>query len=327
MDNHFSCDNISTKVEFEKYLKFTIKSYIQSKVLGNDKKSKEIKQKYKRGEQHICPDCGNHCKYLQNAHIGFTQEKMCKSIIDNMKKEDTIQHLLLEVERYLKYHTNCVEIAVVCNKCNSKYESEEGVFYFDNALKYVLDYDSEDNDEDEDLDKDSEINSDNKIKIDIHKKNKKEFTDNIKKISYNESYKELFKKLSMDILNHIGSTKKPLSEKQRKKYIDNLNILFYVIDNENLSKIYKFYNENKYQEIIDILKKLDFENYPIMNEYKYIKKLIKTSSEKINDVFLYPRPFNKCIIKLLEYYIKIGYQSTPSDSASGSASGSDSPES
>lgn len=297
MEYQFNCGNILTEVNLGKYLRVTIKSYIQSNVLGNYKESKEMKKKYKRGDKYICPDCGNMCENLQNAHIGFTQEKMVNSIINNIKKEDTIKQLLLEVERYLKYHKHNVDIAVVCKKCNSKYEEHDGEFCYDNSLKYILDYDSDEEKEKVEIN----INSDNDVG---NRTIKSLFKKNIKKIDeYPTNIIELFKDFKDKIINSgIGAKSKPLKEKQAKEYIKDLDILFNIIGSEQLNRIFNYYNKKEYIPIIEILKETNenIENHEIKKEWK---RKNKNCEKNINNPFLYATPFNKCIIKLLESYI------------------------
>tara|TARA_A100001015_G_C15011890_1_gene723509 strand:+ start:1477 stop:2373 length:897 start_codon:yes stop_codon:yes gene_type:complete len=291
-DNQFSCGNILTDISIDKFLTHGLKSIVQGIIIGNDKNSKKIKTENKNYDgTYTCPDCKNICSYLQNAHIGFTQKKMCKSIINDMGENYTMEHLQSDIKRYLNYHKHNVMIAVVCNKCNSKYESDKGVFYFDNSLKYILDYDSDNDIELEQESLNCEIDNDSNITLDEYKEKLNQFEKFVKGKTYGEKYTKLFK----DLAFKVKCEKVP----QRKSYIQdyNLKTLFFKIENDKLNEIYVLYNTNNYRGIINILSTIDFDEDLIVKECNRAPKT--PGGKKQNHPFSHSRAFRN---KLIEYF-------------------------
>jgi hypothetical protein len=287
-DNQFSCGNILTDISIDKFLTHGLKSIVQGIIIGNDKNSKKIKTENKNYDgTYTCPDCKNICSYLQNAHIGFTQKKMCKSIINNMGENYTMEHLQSDIKRYLNYHKHNVMIAVVCNKCNSKYESDKGVFYFDNSLKYILDYDSDNDIELEQESLNCGIDNDSNITLNEYKDKQKVFKSDICGKIYDEKHIDLFKELS----SKVNTT-----DAQKKYYVRDYDLksLFFKIRCGKLNEIYVLYNTNNYRGIINILSTIDFEEDLIVKKYK---ELIKPTTQP--HPFNYARPFCK---KLIDYF-------------------------
>lgn len=311
MDNQFSCHNIFNKafVNGGKKEKQFIKTTLTSKALNLlSKKKKKLDYKNEEGT-FTCPDCNKIVPQLHNAHVGPTQSYMIDDILKNFNNEqkDIIEYW----NNYCDMH-KFVKIAVCCSECNTKYE-DNNLSKIKMNINYIISPEIKEDisDKSSDSDNDSDnINTKTKFKNDIEK---------IKE--YPVDIIELFKDLSRDISYHkIGSNpNEPLKENQRKLYITDLNILFHIIGREQLHKMYELYNDKKYQDIINILEKIqkDINNHEIKKEWN--------NNGKIGtDPVGYARPFNKCIIKLLENYIKIGYQSSPSDSGSAVPSGSSS---
>ena len=130
------------------------------------------------------------------------------------------------------------------------------------------------------------------IKIQFKREIKKidEYSENIKNLFEEFSYKFIELKISCD-------PNKPLQEPQRKNYIRDLDILFYIIGLEQLNMIYNHYNKNEYMQIRYILEKKqsEIENHEIHKEWF-------NNGKSGTDPVGFSRAFNNCIIKLLESY-------------------------